>query len=306
MLRTLLMLAALFSLIAEPLLHAIRRLSGKSPIAAELKSADWEAVPVALSDRAFFTATITEMEFLDTAAQQIRDAVGMTRRTLADGSTGAFQTREKFVAELQSIAERKGLAPADPALQGTIADVTTPARLEMIYDINTRSAQEFGRWKMEQNAAVLNAYPAQELVRIAERDVPRGFRRGAEGALVVKPGDSWPERWVTAGGTLVQGRMVALKSDPVWHEISRFSVPWPPFDFNSGYGLEDVDRAAAEALGLLGPDDVVEPQTEAFNARMQASVSNLSPRAQQSLKAIFGDQVEITDGVAQWRGKAAA
>ncbi len=246
------------------------------------------------------------MEFLDTAAQQIRDAVSMTRRTLADGSTGAFQTREKFVAELQSIALRKGLEPADPALQGTIADVTTRARLEMIYDINTRSAQEFGRWKLEQHPDVLAAFPAQELVRIAERDVPRGFRRGGDGDLVVKPGDSWPERWVAAGGTLVQGRMVALKSDAVWHSISRFSVPWPPFDFNSGFGLVDLSRDDAEALGLLGPDDVVEPQTEAFNARMQASVRNLSPRAVQSLKTIFGEQVEITDGVAHWRGKAAA
>ena len=50
-------------------------------------------------------------------------------------------------------------------------------------------------------------------------------------------------------------------------------------------------------------DEQIRPIGEKrFNAELSASVENLSPRMQGALGAIFGDQVTITDGRAQWTG----
>ena len=79
-------------------------------------------------------------------------------------------------------------------------------------------------------------------------------------------------RWAAAGGTFFGGRMIALKTDPIWREINRFGVDYPPFDFNSGMDVVDVDRDEAEAIGLLARDEVVEPAApDDFNAELQAT-----------------------------------
>ena len=49
--------------------------------------------------------------------------------------------------------------------------------------------------------------------------------------------------------------MIALKGDPIWAAISRFGTPWPPFDFGSGMGVEDIDWEEAVELGVLKKDD---------------------------------------------------
>ena len=57
-------------------------------------------------------------------------------------------------------------------------------------------------------------------------------------------------RWEAAGGQFTNGRMAALKTDPIRAAISRFGDPFPPFDYGSDMGLRDIDREEAEALGL--------------------------------------------------------
>lgn len=273
---------------AQPLAEAVSRLNSKTPIGSLLKSADWLRLPIALRERAFFSATVTSAEFLDEAARGIREIAQLARRMMADGSEGALQTKQKLVADLQQLGKRLGLQPQDPTKAGTLEDVTSLRRLELIVDFNTTQAQEFARWKTEQDPAILDAFPAQELVRIEPRNVER----------------PWKQIWQDKGGVLVQGRMVALKNDPIWTAISRFGVPFPPFDFNSGMGLDDVSREDAEALGLIKPDVQLRPVEADFNAGLSASVENLSPRMQGALQTIFGDQVAVQDGRAEWRNSA--
>jgi hypothetical protein len=57
-----------------------------------------------------------------------------------------------------------------------------PARLGLIYDMQTRQARGFARWKTGQDADMLNEWPAQRLIRIATRKEPR----------------DWQERWDAA------------------------------------------------------------------------------------------------------------
>ncbi len=108
--------------------------------------------------------------------------------------------------------------------------------------------------------------------------------------------------WAANGGRFYDGRMIALKNDPIWAKISRFGTPWPPFDFGSGMGVDDVSREEAEAMGLLRAGKKVRSVEKGFNDEVEASVESLPAAAQDDLKAAFGDQVEIRDGKARWQG----
>jgi hypothetical protein len=59
--------------------------------------------------------------------------------------------------------------------------------------------------------------------------------------------------------------MIARKDDPIWTKISAFGTPYPPFDYNSGMWVEEIDREEAEALGVIKPSTVVQPQDRGFN-----------------------------------------
>lgn len=272
-------------MIAKPLEQAVEKISAKTPIGSVLRSAEWADVPLALRERAFLSSGIESARFLQTAHDKIKKSISLQRERVKNGD--ALIDRSSFIADLRKIAKSEGI-PVDPAQRGGLQDITSRKRLGMIFDIQTQQAQEYARWKAEQDPDVLDAFPAQELIRLESRDVPR----------------LWINRWLAVGGTLHNGRMIALKNDPVWRAISRFGTPWPPYDFNSGMGLEDIDRDQAEALGLIAPGDTTEPAQEDFNTELQASVRGLSPAIQRQLTAFFGDQVQITDGTAKWTGTA--
>lgn len=67
----------------------------------------------------------------------------------------------------------------------------------------------------------------------------------------------WPRRWLDVGGRFVAGRMIALKSDVIWQQISDFGYPFPPFTGYSRVAVRDVQREQAIAFGLLNADSVV-------------------------------------------------
>lgn len=269
----------------RPLADAIASLSEKTPIGAALRSADWRRVPLALRQRAFFSAAVESARFLQTAQDRLLELVRLQRRKLADGTKGAFLSRARFIAELRGMANELGVdTRRDGDDTDTLADITSDARLGLIFDIQTQQAAEFAKWKMEQDPDVLDAFPAQELIRVEDREVPR----------------DWLKRWSDAGGTLREGRMIALKNDPIWMKLSRFGTPYPPFDFNSGMGLDDIGRDEAERLGLLQPTDRVQPASEDFNATLKASVRGLSTRLRTALKTIFDEQIDIAGDEARW------
>lgn len=113
----------------------------------------------------------------------------------------------------------------------------------------------------------LDEFPALELHRVYDREVPRGFKVGKGGAIVPDPDNDWPSRWEAAGGELVDGRMVALKSDPIWQALGdgeggyedTLGNPFAPFAFNSGYDADEVSREDAVALGLMDDEDQAQP-----------------------------------------------
>ncbi len=276
----------------QPLADAVAHLSAKTPVGAVLTSAEWADMQLALRQRAQFSATVESARLLSAFQEKLEMHLRQYREQVAHGT--ALVDRSVFIADMRKLAREFGLGPAAPEHAGTVRDITSAARLGMIFDIQTGMARGYAGWKMDQDADVLDASPAQELVRKARRKVQR----------------DWRARWIAAGGRLVDGRMVALKTDDVWRKISRFGVPWPPFDFQSGMGLDSLGRAEAEDLGLLAQDERLEPVEEGFNDHLKASVSGMQPailaRLFARLKELFGDQIELADGELRWKANGAS
>jgi hypothetical protein len=106
-------------------------------------------------------------------------------------------------------------------------------------------------------------WPCQEFYRAEERKEPR----------------DWPTRWEEVGGDFYpgdadypEGRMIALKNDPIWEALSAFGLPYAPFDYNSGMDLRDIDREEAIELGILDEDETIEPEEMGLNEGLEAHI----------------------------------
>jgi hypothetical protein len=273
-----LLLTIMATIILQPVAEAVLNLSAKTPIGSVLRSAGWAQMPLDLRARGQFSAGVESARVVNRIQNGLVDILAANR-----DARGVFMDRSKLITEINRLAEQEGLAPVEPGAKGTIRDITSEARADLIYRTQTEMAYGFANWKAGQDPDALNAVPAQELIRVSPRRVPR----------------DWQSRWIEAGGR--PGRMVALKSDPIWRKISRFGTPWPPFDFNSGMGVEDILRPEAEKLGLLTPGQLPQPTIEDFNAKLEASVSDLTPELRQNLQSLFGPQVDIDSETVRWK-----
>jgi len=258
-----------------PFTAALARFDAKSPVAATLTSEEWAEVPTALRERAFFSARIARADTVATLQRGLRQALSLEGETFMDSG--------KFVATMR---EAIGAPEGD---SGDLTDLASRRRLELIYKQNVESAREYGRWKSGQAPALRAAFPAQELLRVESREAER----------------EWGQRWADAGGQFYgpQNRMIALKGDPVWAAISRFGTPWPPFDFGSGMGVEDVSRDEAEELGVIAPEAPAPIADEpAFNSTLEAGVQSLPADLAAALVESMGGKARLVGGVIRWLG----
>lgn len=233
----------------KPDTKAVSRFESRRATPSSMSSADWEKIAPAIREKCFFSARVNNAEVLGKMRELIGEAVDSAKRD----PQKATMSRDKFISEMKDYLRGKGYAVGGSAL----TDITSRRRLGLIYQMNVEEAREYGRYVRGQDSDLLNAYPAWEFLRIEERRVPRS---------------NWRERWLAAGGKIYGGRMVALKSDAVWVNLSRFGRPYPPFDFGSGMGVEDVDRTEAINLGLL-PDDEPADEVPDFECVLESEVS---------------------------------
>lgn len=270
----------------RPLAEVTATLSAKTPIGSVLRSAEWANVPAQLRESAFFSAGVESARVLADAQARLQKILTLSR----DANGAISMDRGKFIAEMQQAATALGLRNPDPLKRGGLEDFGSERRLQLIYEQQIGQAQSKAYYLSGQDPDILDAWPAQELVRLRSAKVPR----------------DWTSRWSDAGGRFFGGRMIALKPDPIWTKISRFGRPWPPFDFGSGMGLEEIDREEAESLGLIQPGATITPTVEQHAEELKASVKGLAPDMRTALKAVFGDQIQITDGEAVWKSGSQA
>ena len=278
-----------------PFSEAIENREAKRLLPTDLDTEQLAELPPELREMANFAACVTKAEILqklddlvkrvgggatpeDFARRAAAHARGETDGPLITDFAGA---RAEWKTFLRTIGYK-----AKPGEEGTIKDLSTDRRSTITLRTNVEMTQGYGQYTAGQTPATLALIPCQELIRVSRRRVPR----------------NWVARWRAAGGKFYgKGRMIAAKDDPIWKKISRFGLPYAPFDFNSGMGLRDVRRPEAVALGVIPADYRVEPQPRRLTSDLQASAARWDGAV---LHALESTGYKIRDGVLTANGLA--
>jgi hypothetical protein len=263
-----------------PLPTAVENISSRTPIGCALSSEEWSIVPAELRMRAMFSARVEEVRYLVSMQDKIEQRVRLARES------GVTMDRSRFIAEMQEDLRAFGYEP-DPRKRGSMQDLSSAGRLGLIYEMNLAMAEGYSAWKMGMDKDILDAAPARELIRLANRKDKR----------------PWPAIWSANGGNFygeptadfpdAPGRMIALATDDIWVRISEFGTPWPPFRWGSGVGTRNVRRREAEKLGLLDAKTKVKPLDTPFNESARASLKDIPEPRRQVLAEEFQGEVEI-------------
>lgn len=213
------------------------------------RTADFAQLRAAIKERAMFSATVQSADLL----QKYDDLIN----GILTGQVGEAEAR----VQIKALLDDMGYEP-DPALAGGLQDLSSTPRIDLTLETNVDVARGYGWFAQGQDPLVLDAFPAQELVRFFQTGKPR----------------DWAARWAKVGGAFYDGRMIALKNDPIWNKLGDSSIfpdglgnPYAPFAFNSGMDVRDVSREDATALGLIDDNTELLPQDRGFNADLQAS-----------------------------------
>ena len=268
-------------LFKTPFVEAAQSRQIKTLAPSGMSSAQWMQIRADLRERAVFSARVTNAMFL----QKIQDDITRLAEGVARGS-GDYMNPATMRLGLKKNLESIDYKPA-PDKAGTIEDLSSDGRLNLIIDTNERMADGYGQFVQSQDERIIEEWPCQELVRVMQRKEPR----------------NWPDRWVKAGGVIYgqnRDRMVARKDDPIWIKISVFGLPYPPFDFGSGMGLLDVGRDEAVELGVIQPEEKVKPQSRGFNDDLQMASPVRDQGLITALMADLGEKASLRDGTIFW------
>lgn len=251
---------------------AAEKILQKALVTSNLDSKGWNQIQAALRDRAFFSSQVENVRTL-----------AALRNNVAELATSGKSPSE-IRRDIRQYLDQVGYDAGDKT--GTIKDLRTKARLDIIMKTNAEQAKGYVSFLRATTEGAILAFPAYELVRVKERKMKR----------------DWSARWRKAAsavnyeGVAKGGRMIALKMSPIWRELSVFGNPFPPFDFNSGMGLKDVSKKICREIGLLKADEQPEvPPQPDFNAHLKAAIpaGRWDGEVMKLLKEKFGDQLFV-------------
>lgn len=230
------------------------------PVAGtRLTSAEIAELGAEVTERGFFSAQNLLTDVLSGLKTDITSILNPETKVREDGSpfTSGMDPATARLKAKEALA-KIGYQP-EPGKAGTIADLSSNARINLVVDYNQVEGAGYGQYVEGNDPEVLDLFPCQELIRVEARKEPRGWD-------VI-----WPAACAEAGdeeaGRVFRqtGRMIARKDSGVWLAISDFGRPWPPFKFGSGMGLMDVDRKESMALGLIDLNEQVTQGRMSFN-----------------------------------------
>ena len=277
---------------SKPFIEALQRLQGQSLLPTSAGTYDLEQLPADIRERSFFAARVINANILQQGYDLITRGVGGGERDASGNYVpGSSVNMATFRLEMKKFLDSISYQP-EAGQEGTLKDLSSDKRLEVIWKTNVEMAQGYGAYVKQQDPAALDAWPAQELYRLEDRKERR----------------PWGQRWndaiqqigrsntsaIPVGDPYADSGMFALVNDQIWTTISRFDLPYPPYDFGSGMWIRAVSRLEAENMGLLDAGDAApDPALVGFNQGVQADVTDLAPALLAALSA-FG---KVVDGV---------
>jgi len=244
----------MISLLDGEVTGALRQWRSRNAMTTILGSADLSKMAREVRERAVFSARCTNADFLQRLSEVVDE--------LLSGKTNMASARWELMKSLKQLGydpevgfpDEMGEVP--PAERGSLQDLSSERRLNLMLETNRRMAAGFGMMTGGNTPLALHHFPAWELVRLYPRIIPRGSEESES------PG--WYERWAEAGAAVnfegaLDGPLMALKGSPIWQALGDgagghndcLNNPYPPFAFNSGMGWKAVPRARAIQEGLL-------------------------------------------------------
>lgn len=255
--------------------QAARKLSVQELMPSDMRTAQWDRVPLWIRERSFFMASVDKAEILDAFRNEAT--------AIAAGARGASESRKR----LRSMLHEIDYGP-QPGQEHTIKDLRTFRRMEVTLETNVAMARGYAAHERQEKAK--GVFPAKRMVRLEPRREER----------------DWDARWVEAGGGSTPGttgpdEKVALIDHDIWRALSRFGTPYPPFDFGSGMGVLPVRRDEAEALGIF--EDLTENEIrEALTPHAPSPNEGLEVRPQVNSRALRKALAEEMQGFGKWEG----
>lgn len=242
-----------------PFSEAIQKLLERGVLPSSFDTHLWSLVATEIREKSFFSSQVESAALLDRMKSYIDDFLAVARDE--NGHLKAHG-RSQFVADMRELAIREGLGKVDadtgeiiPEIrESDLTDIRSIARLQLIFDTQVEAAQEYGFWLQGQDESILWVYPCSRFIRVRPVMIPREYHAAHEGE-------------------------VRRKDDlDFWLQMNQdFGVPWGPWGFNSGMAVEDVLRGEAEALGVIGKNEIVHPIAKKFNERLSAGVAEMDP-----------------------------
>ena len=253
-----------------PFAEAIAKLAARGIVPSAAGTARWKLIATALRERAFFSARVESARVLQSMHDYLTDFLEANRM---DNGGLVAQGRAEFVADMRELAIREGLGRIDPQTgkidpvirENDLTDIRSIRRLELIFDTQTESAQEYGYWQQGQDPDLLDVFPCQRFIRVRPVRSPRVYHEAALGQIRRKDDVQY------------------------WISLNRdFGVPWGPWGYGSGCGVEDVDREESIAAGVMKEDDVVKPVKLPFNKGLSAGTRDLTGEILAALRRTAG------------------
>jgi hypothetical protein len=252
----------------HPFEAAIQSLRARKILPTSLDSAGLRELGAQFHRQNFTSSQTLLTDLLDKYKADVESIINPISMTRADRVTAANPEGSVNVGldpayartQVKDLLQQLGYTPGEGEA-GTIKDLSSDARINLVLKTNVELSQGAGHFIQANDPAVVEAFPAQELVRFEPRAVPR----------------DWETRWrlcaavvgdVAAARCLEEsGRMVALKSSDIWQALGdgedgsmdTLGNPFPPFAFNSGMWTQDVAYDDAVELGLLADGDEANP-----------------------------------------------
>jgi hypothetical protein len=245
-----------------PFREALAQLAARGILPTNMSAAEISAMEAAARRRSFLSARTLIEELLESYKANV-EAIIAPRQVTREGRL-VTEGLDLATARMETKQLLRGLGYSpDPAKRGTLQDLSSDPRINLVLETNTQLTQGAGHFIQGNDPDVVGSFPCWELVRFEDRKEKR----------------DWPARWriaaqvagdANAARVLAEtGRMIARKDSGIWQALGDgaggftdgLGNPFPPFAFKSGMWVQDVSFEESEALGLVTLSTRVQPRS---------------------------------------------
>lgn len=156
------------------------------------------------------------------------------RLSMPDGREGPYVRCDHFSDEVRSALRTLRYRRPFGSSRVSVSYLDCHTCHQQAWDFSRAISFGYVHWKSMMSPVAIKIAPVKELLRNCESENPR----------------DWPAIWRWAGGKLCDGRMIAHSQDAVWVKLSRFGIPWSPFEIGSGMGTRSIWLREAKEMGL--------------------------------------------------------